>query len=110
VLRLDGDAITTIAERTAELTPGVPLGLNNRGQVAFLGVGSDRRSTLYVGDGVSTWRVIGQGDMIWEKIVATVGPPAILNVSLNDRGQLAFGVRLSDGSRVVVRATPLSAN
>jgi hypothetical protein len=105
LVRLDGGVITTIAERTAELSPGVPMGLNNRGDVAFLGVGSDRRSTLYVGDGGSTRRVIGQGDMLWEKTVA-----AILNVSFNARGQLAFVARFSDGSRVVVRATPSSAN
>ena len=103
VLRGDGPELTTIAERVDPFIGfGDRVSLNDLGEVAFTGFTDATATglTIYVGDGARVERVIGAGDTLFGRVVETWGS----QISVNDRGQVAFRVVFTDDSEAVVRA------
>ncbi len=84
--------------------PIAAVALNDTGTVAFLleFAGAIGRK-LYVGPDAVEDRVIGRGDALCDGIVSNI---AFHRFGLNDAGEIALGVELSNNRRLVVRAEP----
>lgn len=86
--------------------------INNLGEVAYLwstNLGSSVGPAIAVGPDPAAGRVIGWGDPldgsnVWS---SSAGYPPLGPPLLNDRGQVAFAARLSDGRIGLYVATPL---
>jgi hypothetical protein len=103
VLRGDGARVTTVAEIGDRFVGfGDRVSLNDLGQVAFSAFTdpTPQGGAIFVGDGDSIVRVVGVGDELLGRTVDNWGS----QISLSDRGQLAFRVIFTDQSQAVIRA------
>jgi len=92
-----------------ELMPGFPaalgvdaVALNDAGTVAF-SLNTAQGTHLYVGSDPVADEVLSAGDALCDDTVTEI---YFHRYGLNDAGELALGVALSDGRRLIVRAEP----
>jgi hypothetical protein len=78
--------------------------INNAELVAFYGTPIGGRLGIYAGPDAQQHRVLGLGDTLFD---ATVADFALNPVSVNESGQLAIRVALSDGRQFILRGDPL---
>jgi hypothetical protein len=78
--------------------------INDRGQVAFLGVLDNFQMGLFVGPDPVADRVIMVGDPLEGSTVIDL---AMFRDYFNNAGQLVFTVRLADGRTEIIRADPV---
>jgi len=102
IVRVDGGVVTTIAQRTDNFRPATGFSMNNAGEVGFLANDAQGAAAIYVGDGVTTRRILGTADTLAGRLVVRPAVPVLIN----ERGQLAFVVNFTDGGRALVLATP----
>ncbi|WP_460531951.1 choice-of-anchor tandem repeat NxxGxxAF-containing protein [Chitinimonas naiadis] len=79
--------------------------INNAGLVAFYGTPIGGALGIYAGPDPLRHRLIGLGDTLFD---GTVVDFALNPVSVNERGQLAIRVALSDGRQYILRGDPAS--
>ena len=105
----DGGALATIVDSSGPLGSfGGYVGLNNAGQVAFLGFldgGGFKTggSGIYTGPDIVRDKVIAEGDLLDGSRVTRVS----FYGGLNNAGQIAFEYDLADGRGGIALATPV---
>jgi uncharacterized protein (TIGR03437 family) len=102
-------AAVDLSGQTVSL-PGF-VSMNNQGEVAYIAsflVPS--LSGIFTGPDKVADRVIATGDPLFGSIVSDIVTPQVAGRFLNDKGQVVFAYRLSNGLSGVAVATPMASN
>jgi hypothetical protein len=100
-----GGPITTIADTSGLFSTFGSPSINNEGTVAFSASLDAGGEGIFTGPNPVTDKVIATGDPL---LGSTVVRLAFFREGLNDPGQVAFAVRLADGTQGIYRADPIS--
>jgi uncharacterized protein (TIGR03437 family) len=86
--------------------------LNNKGQVAYFAKFDISPFTqgIFTGADKVADRVIANGDPLFGSVVESIGTSQFGGRFLNDKGQVAFSYRLSNGLQGLAVATPVASN
>ncbi|HEX5229851.1 MAG TPA: choice-of-anchor tandem repeat NxxGxxAF-containing protein [Bryobacteraceae bacterium] len=83
--------------------------INANGEVAYFGnFILAHLQGIFTGPDNIKDKVIATGDPLFGSVVSEITPPQVPGKFLNDKGQIAFGYRLSNGLQGVAVATPVS--
>jgi len=119
VFRTNGATVETVADSSGPFASfSQTVSINDAGTVLFAATLDNGLRGLFTGPNPVSDKVIATGDSLFGSTVLSLQSPLssssflplplFLSEGLNDRGQIAFAVELTDGRRLLARANPVA--
>lgn len=101
ILRGSHGSLIPVADASSGFDYLASLSMNDSGVISYLArTTGENNPALYTGDGMTTHRVLGPGDLLFGKIVDDV-----YGGQINNSGELAIRATFTDGSNLLLSAT-----